>query len=96
MSELINAGGKVQCFHLPITGKTTQLAVSGASAATAVLVGGVYRIETDVASFIAAGATAALTDMPLQALIAEYFYVNDGDTVAAISAESGTVSLTLC
>lgn len=97
MSELANAGGKVQCFTLPSTGKTTPLTLSVASNATASLTGGVYRLVSDQDCFVASGASGAVTDMPINAGIPEYFQISDGGTVAAITATgAGTLSITLC
>ena len=97
MSQLIldESGFRVQAFKMPVSGSTTQLTLSGTSAATAALTGGIYRLESDVDCFVALGATALLTDMPIVANVAEYFSVNGTDTIAAIAGGAGTLRLTL-
>lgn len=88
-----------QCFRLPRTGVTTTITLTTAntSVASAALAAGVYRVVCSAATRLVSGLTpvAVATDMPMTANQVEYFYVNQGDRIAAISATAGaTVVMT--
>jgi len=91
-----------QATRLPATGATTTLTLTNASTsyATAALTPGLYRVVCSSPASICAGATAALTDMPMVADAPEYFEVlasnGSNQTVAGISTYAGaTIKLTL-
>lgn len=87
----------IQAFALPETGSTTTLAVTTASGATAAFTAGMYRFVTDADCTLARGATATASDMTLVAGVPEYFYLVEGNTVAAItSTGTASLSITLC
>lgn len=101
MSQLVKDENNqaAQCFRFPRSGTTTTITLTTAntSVASAALAAGVYRVVcsagTNVVSALAPVAVA--TDMPMTANQVEYFYVNQGDAVAGISATAGaTVVLT--
>ena len=91
------SGQFVQAFSLPVTGSTTKLSVTTTSAATPALPAGFYRFETSANCSVARGVAAVVTDMPLISGLPEYFYVDTGGIVSAITASgTATLSITLC
>lgn len=78
----------VQAFRLPKAGATTAIAITvgGTSGVSGALQAGVYRIVSDADVTLALGSTASAADMPMRANQPEYFYVNQGASVAAFAA----------
>ena len=85
-------GFRVQAFGLPATGATTTLSVTTSSGATGPLSKGMYRFLADNACRVAKGPTAVGTDMSLVGGVPEYFHIDKGLTVAAITS-TGAASL---
>jgi hypothetical protein len=83
------------------TALTQSVSVSGVSAATGNAVGSIIvRLMSTTACFVradVAGGTALVTDLPLAANVPEYFTLNPGQYVIAItSGGSGTLYVTEC
>lgn len=87
----------VQTFKLPASGSTDTLSITTSSAATSALSAGVYMLVSDVDCFIANGATATTSDMPLKANVPMFWALDANDKIAGIVATgTATLTFTLC
>ena len=84
----------IQAFSLPDTtaANHTSLIIGAASASTAALPEGVYRISSTVDCHIVQGAPATTSHLPISANQSEYFAING--VLSAIAAAAGTLTLT--
>jgi len=84
----------IQAFRLPDTtaANHTTLTIGAASASTAALLEGMYRISSTVDCHIVQGAPATVSHLPIPANQPEYFAING--VVSAIAASAGTLTLT--
>ncbi len=87
-------GYPLQAVGIPVTGSTQIVAISTSSATSNPLVAGAYRIVVTINAFLASGASATTSDLPVLANREEYFNVVEDETISVIAA-SGTGSLFL-
>lgn len=90
-------GRSIQTFKLPASGSTDTLSITTSSAATSALTAGVYMLVSDVDCFIANGATATTSDMPIKANVPMFWALDANDKIAGIvSTGTATLTFTLC